>query len=92
MTDLEFEQPSIVQEMSNTILAIEENEETIVIEEEKKTPDGSVLKELLDNLRYVFLGENGTKPIIISSALKKNMEAKLLKVLKKNMNVFCMVH
>ena len=33
MTDLEFEHPSTIQEMSKTILAIEDNEGTIVIEE-----------------------------------------------------------
>ena len=31
------------------------------------SPDGLVLKVLLENLRYVFLGENGTKPVIIYS-------------------------
>ena len=39
MVDLEFEHPYTVQEMSETILDIEENEDTVVIEEEKKTPD-----------------------------------------------------
>ena len=33
--------------MSETILDIEENEDTVVIEEEKKTPDGLVLRESL---------------------------------------------
>ena len=59
-----------------------------MIEEEKKTLDGLVLKELLENLQYAFLGENGTKPIIISLALKEYMDTKLLKVLKKNMDTF----
>ena len=59
-----------------------------MIEEEKKTPDGLVLKELPGNLRYAFFGENGTKPVIISSVLDANMEAKLLYVLKKNMSAF----
>ena len=54
MTDLEFEHSSIVQKMSETILAIKENEGTIVIEEEKKTFDGLVLKELPENLLYAF--------------------------------------
>ena len=46
ITYLEFEHPSTVQEMFETILAIEENEDTVLIEEEKKTLDGLVLKEL----------------------------------------------
>ena len=32
--------------------------------------------------------ENGTKPVIISLVLDANMEAKLLDVLKKNMDAF----
>ena len=74
--------------MSETILAIEENEHAILSEEEKKTPDWLVLKELPDNLRYEFLGENGTKLVIISLVLDANMEAKLLDVLKKNIDTF----
>ena len=88
MVDLEFEYPSTIQEMFETILAIEENEDTIVIEEENKTPDGLVLKEILGNLIYAFLGENGIKPVIISSVLNVNMEAQLLEVLKNNMDTF----
>ena len=33
-----------------------------------------------------FFGENGTKLVIISSFLDENMEAKLLDVLKKDMD------
>ena len=47
-----------------------------------------VLKEFLGNLIYAFLGENGIKPMIISSVLNVNMEAKLLEVLKSNMDTF----
>ena len=88
MANLEFDHPSTVQEMSETNLAIEENEDTVVIEEKKKTPDVLVLKELLGNIRYAFLSENGKKPVIISSVLDANMEAKLLEALKKNMDAF----
>ena len=35
-----------------------------------------------------FLGENGTKPVIISSDLSKEMEVELLEVLKRNVNAF----
>ena len=37
MNDLEFEHPSTVHEISKTILAIDENEHTVVIEEKKDT-------------------------------------------------------
>ena len=74
--------------MFETILFIEDNEHTVVIEEENKTLDGLVLKELPENLQYAFLGENGIKRGIISSILKENMVVKLLEVLKKNMDAF----
>ena len=64
-----------------TILSLEETEEA-VIEEELKTPDGLVLKELPKHLRYALLGENGTKPIIVSATLIEKLEHKLLVVLK----------
>ena len=70
MKDLEFEHPSTVQEISETILAIDKNKRTVVVKEKKKAPDGLVLKALPENLCYSFLGENGTKPFIISLALK----------------------
>ena len=74
--------------MSKTILAIEDNEDTVLIEEEKKTSYGLVLKKLPRNLRYTFLSENGIKFVIIFLVLDANMEAKLLDVLKKNMDTF----
>ena len=74
--------------MFETILAIEENEDTVVIEKEKMTPHGLVIKEFPENLRYAFLGENAIKPIIISLPLNENIMAKLLEVLKKNMDAF----
>ena len=58
------------------------------MEEEHKTHDGLVLKELLKHLHYAFLGENGTKPMIVSVALNDEMERELLEVLKKNMGAF----
>ena len=71
--------------MSETILALEENEDVVLIEEEKET-HRLVLKELPENLRYAFLGENDTKSVIISLILDANMEAQLLVILKKNMD------
>ena len=59
-----------------------------MIEKEKKILDGLVLTELPKNILYSFLGENGTKLVIISSDLNEKMETKLLEVLKKNMEAF----
>ena len=74
--------------MIETILALEINEEYVFLEEEKKTPDGLVLKELLKGLKYAFLGSNETTPVIISSKLDDDMEIKLLDVLKNNLEAF----
>ena len=47
---------SSTMELIETILVLQENEEESVLEEERKTPDGLVLKELLKGLKYTFLG------------------------------------
>ena len=88
LKDLECEHPSAVQEISETILVIDEKERTVIVEKEKMTLDGLVLKELLENLHYAFFSENSMKPVIISSALKEDMETTLLEVLKKNIKAF----
>ena len=62
LEDLDFEHPYAIQEISRTILAIDENESSVEVEEEKNTHDELVLKELLKNLRYEFLDENGINP------------------------------
>ena len=63
-------------------------EEIFFVHEEKRTPDGLILKELPKGLKYVFLGNNETKSVIISSQLDEAMEVKLLDVLKMNSNAF----
>ncbi len=42
------------------------------------------LKDLSENLKYAFLGENKTLPVIIASNLTKEQEEKLLSILRKN--------
>ena len=73
MNDLEFEHLFVVQEISKTILVIDENEDTVVIEEEKKTHDELVLKELPKNLCYAFLGEKKTHDELVLKELPKNL-------------------
>ena len=75
-------------ELIETILSLQENEKESVLEEERKTLDGLVLKELPKVLKYAFLGCNDTKPIIISSKLDNDMEVKLLGVLEGNSEAF----
>ncbi|XP_020209210.1 uncharacterized protein LOC109794144 [Cajanus cajan] len=45
------------------------------------------LKQLPPQLKYVFLEDNGGKPIIISSQLSKEQEEKLIQVIKVNEGV-----
>ena len=42
------------------------------------------MKELPSHLKYVFLEPEKAKPVIISAALTKDEEQKLLKILRKN--------
>ena len=42
------------------------------------------LKPLPENLKYAYLGDNETLPIIISSALTLDQEEKLIKVLREH--------
>ena len=74
--------------MAETILALNENEETFVIEEEQKTPNRLVLKQLHEHLCYVFLLDDGTKLVIVFATSDEGMEKKLLEVLRKNMEAF----
>ena len=67
---IDGEDLSSTLELIKTILALQENEEEYVLEEERKTHDGLVLKELPKGLKYAFLGCNDTKPVIISSDLE----------------------
>ena len=86
--ELNYEDVSSSLELIKTILALEVNDDEAVLEEEKKTLEGLVLKELPKGLKYAFLGKDGTKTVIISSPLNMDMEARLLSVLEKNMEAF----
>ena len=79
---------SSMSELIETILVLQENEEESVLEEERKTLDGLVLKELPKGLKYAFLGCNDTNPVIISSKSDNDMEVKLLGVLERNSEAF----
>ena len=47
-------------------------------------PPNPDLKELPSHLKYAFLGENRSKPVIISSKLQKEEEDQLVELLKEN--------
>lgn len=60
-------------------------EEVEELDVEKRIEEQKLeLKMLPPHLKYVFLGDDFTKPVIISSALKKGEEDRLIQVLKKN--------
>ena len=46
------------------------------------------LKELLKELKYVFLGKEKTYPVIISTELQKEQKNKLIKLLKEHKSAF----
>lgn len=55
------------------------------LKEKEKVEESKVeLKVLPPHLKYVFLEEDGIKPIIISNSLSSNEEKKLVEVLKEN--------
>ena len=87
-TKVDCEDLLATPELIKTIHALEVTEEESIFEEVKKTPNGLVLKELPKGLKYAFLGQNETKPVIIFSQLDNDMEVKLLGVLKKNSEAF----
>ena len=62
-----MEDLSSTPELIETMLAFEMTEEIFFVHEEKRTPDGLVLKDLPKGLKYAFLGNDETKPVIISS-------------------------
>ena len=51
--------------------------------EQEISAEGLILKELFSHLKYAFSEPEGAKPVIISAALNKNEEQKLLRILKK---------
>ena len=74
--------------------SIEESEEIcLTIEHDKLllsliSPPKLDLKPLLENLKYVYLGDDETLPVIISNALKPEQEEKLVRVLREQREAF----
>ncbi|XP_040955958.1 uncharacterized protein [Gossypium hirsutum] len=52
------------------------------------SPPKMDLKELPKNLKYIYLGENQTLPLIVSNALTEMRESKLLRVLREHKEAF----
>ena len=75
--NLEREKLNVGDELIETVLDLSEgNEEGVKssefrMKEADKRSDGLILKELLKHLKFAFLGEEKSKPVIIASDLKK---------------------
>ncbi|XP_052489872.1 uncharacterized protein LOC128042542 [Gossypium raimondii] len=52
------------------------------------SPPKLELKELPENLKYIYLGENQTFPLIVSNALTEMQESMLLRVLREHKEAF----
>ncbi|XP_038891738.1 uncharacterized protein LOC120081135 [Benincasa hispida] len=86
----EREDATTSTETCHAITEILKNEEMLNLDEERKAQKPSLeqpptleLKTLPTHLKYVFLGQNKTLPVIISSVFPEEKETALLSVLKK---------
>ncbi|KAI3700588.1 hypothetical protein L2E82_45224 [Cichorium intybus] len=61
-----------------------EQQEEVERERERKEPAQLELKPLLAHLKYAFLGEKDTLPVILAANLTEEQEKELLKVLSKH--------
>ena len=74
--------------------SIEESEKLCLTTEHDKllpsliSPPKLDLKPLPENLKYVYLGDDETLPVIISGVLKLDEEEKLVRVLKEHREAF----
>ena len=79
--------------MIKSLFHLQEHDEPNKLELPKKhakllpssiSPPKLELKPLPENLKYAYLGDNKTLPVIISSALTLDQEEKLIKVLREH--------
>ena len=76
-------------ELIETVLNLsEKNEEDVKssemkVQEAKKNSEGLILKELSKHVKYAFLGEEKSQPLIIATDLTSEKEKKLVETLKK---------
>ncbi|XP_044510154.1 uncharacterized protein LOC123228765 [Mangifera indica] len=95
----ERDEPKLISDVQNTVAAINECKELknannlsyieLPVSNEKLIPSvlqapELELKPLPNHLKYVYLGDGETLPVIISSKLIKQQEEKLVQILKKH--------
>ena len=59
----------------------------VIMQEEEKITEGLILKELPKHLKYAFLGEEKSKPMIIVANLTAEKEQKVVEILRKHKEV-----
>ena len=79
---LESELEDIFKDVQPHLEDSEELKELLKLPQEEEKPPKPELKPLPPSLKYAFLGEGETFPVIISSALEPQEEESLIKVLK----------
>ncbi|KAL4293610.1 hypothetical protein AHAS_Ahas18G0145300 [Arachis hypogaea] len=79
---LESELEDIFKDVQPDLEKPEKTKEPLKTPQEEEKPPKPELKPLPPSLKYVFLGENDTFPVIIRSALKPQEEKVLIQVLK----------
>ena len=80
--NLESELEDIFKDVHPDLEESEKMIEPLKIPQEEEKPPKSELKPLPPSLKYAFLGEGDTFPVIISSALNPQEEKGLLQVLR----------
>ena len=87
--NLDREKLTASAELIETMLNLSEGNEKDVmssevrVQEAEKSPEGLILKELPKHLKYAFLREEKSKPLIIASDLNLEKEKEVVETLRK---------
>ena len=77
-------------ELTKTVLDLsEENDDDlrsseVKVQETEKSSEGLILNELPKHLKYAFLGEEKSKPVIIATDLTIEKKKEVVKILRKH--------
>ena len=88
--DLDKEELNEKTELIEIVLSLsKENDDDlrsneVKVQEVEKISKGLILKELSKNLKYAFLGEEKSKPVIITTDLTTEKEKEVIEILRKH--------
>ena len=87
--NLDWENLNASEELIETVLSLNEGSvddlrSEMKVQEAEKSSEGLILKELPKHLKYTFLEEEKSKPIIITVDLTLEKEKKVMKFLRKH--------